>query len=294
MLIPISKYQLKCVITYLILTVITTFSISSYGQVSFAFLDISSGIFRFQIKLAQQGNAEAQYKVGEMYEAGKGVSLNKTNAKLWFKKAAAKGHEKATYKMLYLDISENGLNAFSKTQLDKIRHEASSDNANAQYFLGKMYVTGVGVAKNLSTAMQWLNKAKYNGSVEAEYEAIAVLEKLDEIKASQSKRRAAVVAAARKKKFEQYKAQFIKNKTNRERLEKQDLQRRNDARKLAEKTRQLKEKKRQVLEKQKQVSVKPQHAVVQKEVIQEKAEETRFESDPCKGKKARFLSTCRK
>jgi|GEM_PF-4289085 len=93
------------------------------SNVAYAFntSDISAGVFRFQIKLAEQGNPEAQYKVGEMYEQGKGVPKDMDKAKEWFKKAAKQGHRKANYKLLYLEVQMNGLNDVTKTQVDSIR-----------------------------------------------------------------------------------------------------------------------------------------------------------------------------
>lgn len=44
-----------------------------YAAMPFVFSDVSAGVFRFQMSLAEQGNPEAQYQVGEMYEKGKGV-----------------------------------------------------------------------------------------------------------------------------------------------------------------------------------------------------------------------------
>ena len=46
-------------------------------QISTAQADM---VFDFQMKLAKKGNAEAQYKVGEMYEAGRGVDASKEEA----------------------------------------------------------------------------------------------------------------------------------------------------------------------------------------------------------------------
>ena len=50
-------------------------------------------VFDFQMKLAKKGNAEAQYKVGEMYEAGRGVDANKEEAMKWFTQAADGGSQ---------------------------------------------------------------------------------------------------------------------------------------------------------------------------------------------------------
>ena len=55
----------------------------SLAEISIVFSDVSAGVFRFQIKLAEQGNAEAQYKVGEMYESGKGADKDVVAALEW-------------------------------------------------------------------------------------------------------------------------------------------------------------------------------------------------------------------
>ena len=170
------------------LTLAIILSSSAYAEASTYFSDVSAGVFRFQIKLAEQGNPEAQYKVGEMYELGKGVKKDEQVALTWFEKAAAQDHKKSIYKLLYLEIKSNGLNDFTKTQLGVLRQESASGNAHAQYFLGKMYAAGVGVPKSLNNALTWLNKATFNGIPEAEHEAIAVEEELARIRAKQAKK----------------------------------------------------------------------------------------------------------
>jgi len=94
--------------------------------------DSSSGVFRFQVKLAEQGNTEAQYKVGEMYEMGTGVQKSLPTAMSWYEKAAAQDHKKAGYKLLYLDIKQNGMSNNTKTQLGVLRQESASGNPDAQ------------------------------------------------------------------------------------------------------------------------------------------------------------------
>jgi len=60
-------------------------------------LSHADGLFDFQMKLAKKGNAEAQFKVGEMYETGFGVKEDKTEAMNWITKAANQGHETASF-----------------------------------------------------------------------------------------------------------------------------------------------------------------------------------------------------
>ena len=61
-------------------------------------------VFDFQMKLAQKGNAEAQFKVGEMYEAGRGVEKNMEEAMKWINKAAAQGN-KAAIEFFYSEVN---------------------------------------------------------------------------------------------------------------------------------------------------------------------------------------------
>jgi len=46
-------------------------------------------------KAADQGFAEAQYRLGDMYARGLGVAKSDAEATRWFKLAAAQGHERA-------------------------------------------------------------------------------------------------------------------------------------------------------------------------------------------------------
>jgi len=49
-------------------------------------------------KAAEQGHADAQYNLGELYNKGRGVKRNKKTAQKWYKAASAQGHVKAKYR----------------------------------------------------------------------------------------------------------------------------------------------------------------------------------------------------
>ncbi len=51
----------------------------------------ADGLFDFQMKLAKKGNAEAEFKVGEMYETGFGVTKNMKEATSWITKVSKPG-----------------------------------------------------------------------------------------------------------------------------------------------------------------------------------------------------------
>jgi len=52
-------------------------------------------IIYWYTKSAEQGDADAQYELGILYEKGRGVPKNYTKAAEWFAKAAAQGNERA-------------------------------------------------------------------------------------------------------------------------------------------------------------------------------------------------------
>ncbi|MCW9012930.1 MAG: hypothetical protein OQL06_04035 [Gammaproteobacteria bacterium] len=293
------------IISFLIFSVALGLSVPTHAGIPIVFSDVSAGVFRFQFKLAEQGNPEAQYKVGEMYELGKGVPKDLEKARQWFEKAAAKEHLKASYKILYLDIKAHGMNAPRKDQVAVLRKEAASGNADAQYFLGKMYASGIGVPKNLNNAASWLNKAAFNGIPEAEHEAIAVEEEQARISDRSAKRRAVAEEEARKKQEAERKekelaaakAQKEKEARQRELAAKREAERKAASRREAEKRRREQESaesKAAAAEQEKLERERAEKAkIVQVTKQDEKKESASFDADPCKGKKARFLSTCK-
>lgn len=276
----------------IIFTICLLVPLELFAEEPIVFSSVSAGVFRFQIKLAEHGNPEAQYKVGEMYEMGNGVSKDLPVAHGWFEKSAKQGHKKSIYKLLYLEIESNGLNDYTKEQLGIIRKESVAGNADAQYFLGKMYATGVGVPKSLNNALTWLNKATFNGVTEAEHEAIAVEEELVRIREKEAKKRVKALAASNKKKAAEEKLQAKKKK---------DLARKRKAdaaiaRRKAQRETDAKASNSKRSEEKRVASEKPKKKVTEtaKTTASKKSEEqSSFGTDPCKGKKARFLSTCR-
>ncbi|MGI9339639.1 MAG: tetratricopeptide repeat protein [Psychrobacter sp.] len=82
---------------------------------------------------AEQGNAEAQYKLGLMYDIGKEVDQDYQKAFKWYEKSANQGL------------------------------------ASSQSRLGSMYRYGKGVDINHSKASQWYWKAAEQGDQDAQY-----------------------------------------------------------------------------------------------------------------------------
>ena len=200
---------------------------------------------------------------------------------------------------MYLEISKNGLTDASKSQLNTLKSEANSGNPDAQYFLGKMYASGVGVPKSLEEAQTWLKKATFNGVPEAEHEAIAVDEELARAQEREAKRKSEVAEEARKQREAEDLARKEREARDREAIAKREADK-VAARKDAERTKldQDKDKdklavtEKDRLEKEKLERDKAEAAKA-KSAAQTDDTKASFESDPCKGKSARFLSTCR-
>ncbi|HUW25711.1 MAG TPA: tetratricopeptide repeat protein [Gallionella sp.] len=86
--------------------------------------------------LAENGNADAQYVLGMMYRAGRGVERDNNEAKKWYQLASEQGHPLA------------------------------------QFYLGWMHASGKGVPKDNVKGYMWISIAIANASGEARKEFI--------------------------------------------------------------------------------------------------------------------------
>ena len=117
--------------------------------------------------LAEQGHAEAQEKLGNLYHYGEGVEKDYVEAKKWYRKAAAQGNSEAQEKLgdLYFFFFFN--QGDYATALKKLRPLAERGDAEAQYLLGVMYYYGYGVEQDNLTAIKWWDKAADQDHVKA-------------------------------------------------------------------------------------------------------------------------------
>ncbi len=118
---------------------------------------------------AQQGNSEAQLKVGQMYLAGQAVPADVQAAQEWYVKAAAQGNATAAYELAQMYLSGEKITRDVEAGLAYLKMAAEKGNASAQYMLGRLYQTG---AENLEPhAAQgafWLMKAAAQGDADAQ------------------------------------------------------------------------------------------------------------------------------
>ncbi len=107
--------------------------------------------------LAEQGNANAQFNLGLMYDNGQGVSQDHAKALQWYRKAAEQGNVEAQYNLGFMYDNGQGVPQDYAKALRWWRKAAEQGNAKAQSKLGFMYRNGLGVPQDYVQAHLWYN-----------------------------------------------------------------------------------------------------------------------------------------
>ena len=119
--------------------------------------------------LAERGNAEAQYRVGRMYEFGQGVPQDKAQGIAWIRKAAAQNHADAQQELGFVYATGDGVKQDDVQAVAWFRKAAMQGDATAQYNLGLLYAKGQGVPKDYAQAIDWWRKAAVQGNADAQF-----------------------------------------------------------------------------------------------------------------------------
>lgn len=131
--------------------------------------------YRIILPLAEQGNAEAQFVLGYLYDEGLGVSVNTGRAIHWYRLAAEQGYDEAQYMLGELSLHGDIVDQDYEQALYWYRLSADQGYAEAQYMLGEMYEFGDGVDVDLDQAIYWYRLAARQGHTDA----VDALEDLD-------------------------------------------------------------------------------------------------------------------
>jgi tetratricopeptide (TPR) repeat protein len=135
-----------------------------------AWADVKSGVDRWTRgdyagavaewrPLADRGNADAQFNLGQAYKLGRGVPVNAGLAQSWYEKAARQGHEQAQVNVGLL-LYNGGRR---QEALPWIRKAADLGDPRAQYILGTELFNGDLVAKDWPRAYALMLKAADGG-----------------------------------------------------------------------------------------------------------------------------------
>ena len=118
---------------------------------------------------AEQGDAEAQFKLGRMYGKGEGVTRDGMQAVAWFRKAAEQGNAKAQNGLGAMYDLGQGVSQDWAQAVVWYRKAAEQGEAMAQSNLGAMYKDGHGVAQDHAQAAAWYRKAAEQGYTEGQF-----------------------------------------------------------------------------------------------------------------------------
>ena len=109
---------------------------------------------------AKRGDSEAQWRLGFIYEQGKGVPVDFIESAKWWRMAADQGHAGAQFSIGYCYGRGEGVPRDPVEAAKWFRKSAVQGNATAQRFLGVAFAKGVGVAKNESEAYAYFTLAE--------------------------------------------------------------------------------------------------------------------------------------
>lgn len=119
--------------------------------------------FGWFLKAAEQGYADAQYKVGAAYHFGIGTTADPAKAIDWYRRAAQQGVREAQYNLAYM--LENAVGEAQATEEAVLwyRRAAEGGFGRAQLNLGYLYLRGAGVPASAEEAWAWFRAAESRG-----------------------------------------------------------------------------------------------------------------------------------
>src|SRR3569623_1205743 len=109
--------------------------------------------------LADQGDPDAQYNLGQAYKMGRGVPADLRIAQTWYEKAAQQGHPQAAAN-LGLILFQNGE---KQKAMPWLRMAADADDPRAEYVLGTALFNGDIAGKDWVRAYAMMSRAAAQG-----------------------------------------------------------------------------------------------------------------------------------
>lgn len=129
---------------------------------------------------AAQGNATAQFCIGNLYDKGRGVAPDAAQAFAWYRKAAEQGFPAAQLNVAIMYEAGDCLAPDDLAEAARwYRRAAEQRVATAQYNLGCLFANGRGVAQDFGEAYAWFAVATFNGAPSAAAAREAAARRLD-------------------------------------------------------------------------------------------------------------------
>lgn len=153
-------------------TVMAAGTILSFAQPLMA--DVKTGVDAWQqgdygkavaewLPLAQTGDADAQFNMGQAYKLGRGVKTNMAAAMDWYRKASAQGHKRAEDNLGLL-MFQQGDRAGAMPYLQR---SAMRGEPRAQYIVGTALFNGDLANKDWVRAYAFMTRASASGLAQA-------------------------------------------------------------------------------------------------------------------------------
>jgi uncharacterized protein len=141
--------------------------------------------------LAEKGDADAAFNLGQAYRLGRGVPTNLATAKTWFERSAEKGHVDAQT-TLGLLLFQNGDQAEG---LRWLKNAAEKGEPRALLVYGTALVNGDGLTQDPVLGYAYVSRAAAQGLAPAK----ETLKQLDQILSLDDRRKGVAVARAKAK-----------------------------------------------------------------------------------------------
>jgi uncharacterized protein len=137
-------------------------------------------------RAVSDGDIDAKYHLGVMYEKGYGDKASITTAFKWYLSAAKDGHRDAQYNVANLYNTGRGIDTDMDEAFRWYLRSAKQGMAIAQYNLANRYVRGKGVEPDLVEAYKWYYLAAKASVDQATTSIAAIQAKMTAVQISQA------------------------------------------------------------------------------------------------------------
>ena len=125
--------------------------------------------FKLYIKAAEQGSADAMFNLGNMYVLKKdAIKIDFEEGIKWYSRAASLSHSGAENNLATMYMCGNGVDHDYNKAFGLYMKSAEQGNVSAIFSLGNMYRCGDGIKTNYEKALKWYIKAAEQGHTNAQ------------------------------------------------------------------------------------------------------------------------------
>jgi TPR repeat protein/transglutaminase-like putative cysteine protease len=130
------------------------------------------------LRSGSHGYRYAEYQLAKMYYYGQKVKADKAAAVVWFERSAASGHVKGESQLGRFYLYGDGVPRDIKKGLALLWRAVEKNDVDAQAHLGYVHERGLGVAKDEAQALSWYDKAAKRGDVFAQVRIAELYQRL--------------------------------------------------------------------------------------------------------------------